>query len=839
VNRGFTGSLPCGSVRQVLSGLHVVELAEGVAGSYCGKLFADLGAHVVKVEPPDGCVLRHRPSAAREADGRFRGGAFVHLHTNKHSEVADATPAGRERVAALLEQAQLVIEETGRGRLDTWDMTWDTVHAAWPRLSVVSISGFGATGPYASYAWEDLVVQAMSGALVQPKSDDGPVRLPGHLGLCLVGNMAALGALAALVSTESSGAGRLVDCAALEVLATLPARASTLLAYQYRGGEPAPSLVDAARETLIPGGVHPCADGFVSLMSTPQQLGELLDVLDDDALREAFAHPDAFERGETKEAMDAALYPWLLARTRAQATAEAQRGGWPLAGVNTPAEVLAAEHLAQRGFWAHTDDPAAGAIDLPGAPCRFGEGGWSLRRLAPRLGAHEPAVSSAPRPAPPLSLLAAAADPPLCGVRVVDMTTVWAGPYATMLLADLGAEVIRVENPWVLPPTTKGYEARPTIANPGFLGSQYAPGVPERPDRPWNRHAMNNSLARNKLSCTIDTRRPEGRELLLRLTDRSDVFIDNFKSGALDRMGIHPDELRARNPRLVVVRMPATGLSGDWSGYTGFGAQFDGLTGMLWLTGPLDSELVTSPGTTYMDAASGPGAAFATVAALRYRAATGRGQFVEFDQSENILNHLGDVLVDCQLGVEPRRWGNRDPWRAPQGVYRCRGEDRWLAVSVPDDETWRALAAAIGRADLGDDPALADLAGRQARHDELDAVVAAWAAAQDPLEAFHALQRAGVPAGPYLSDDMFAADPHLLARQWRQPLRSLDVGTHLHAGLPYRGVPQSWRRGSPVLGEDNEFVYKEILGVSDEDFERYRREQFLAEDYLDPRGEPY
>ncbi len=611
------------------------------------------------------------------------------------------------------------------------------------------------------------------------------------------------------------------------------------MAHQYRGGAPGPSLVDAARETLIPGGVHPCADGYVSMMSTPQQLGELLDVLDDDALREAFARPDAFERGETKEAMDAALYPWLLARTRAEATAEAQRGGWPLAGVNTPAEVLEAEHLSQRGFWVHCDDPGAGAVNLPGPPCRFAEGGWSIHRLAPDLGAHDGGwtPSTAARAhAPPAS--AAPAPPPLTGVRIVDMTTVWSGPYATMLLADLGAEVIRVENPWVLPPTTKGYQARPTIANPGFLGSMYGPGVPDRPDRPWNRHAMNNALARNKLSCTIDTRRPEGRELLLRLAEKSDVFIDNFKATSLDRIGIHTSELHARNPRLLVVRMPATGLTGDWSGYTGFGAQFDGLTGMLWLCGHLDSELVTSPGTTYMDAASGPGAAFATVAALRYRAGTGRGQFVEFDQSENILNHLGDVFIDCQLGVEPRRWGNRDPWRAPQGLYPCRGEEQWLAISVGDDEAWRALAAVIGRPDLGLDPRFADATARRAQHDDLDVIIAAWTAEQSSLDAFHALQRAGVAAGPLLDDEMFGADPHLRDRAWQQPLHSLDVGTHLHPGLPYRGVPQAWRRGSPVLGEDNEFVYKDILGVSDEEFERYGRDRILAEDYLDPQGEP-
>ncbi len=829
-------------MRQLLSGINVVELAEGVAGSYCGKLFADLGADVLKVEASDGDELRHRQSTSTDEGGLFRGGAFLHLNTNKRSVVVDAatSPTG-EPLEPLLKAANLVIEETGRGRLRTWGMTWSGVHERWPELSVASISGFGATGPYAEYYWEDLVVQTMSDALVQPRSEDGPVRLPGQLALHLVGNMAALGGLAAVVSAESTGSGCFIDCAALEVLATLPARATMLLAHQYRNGAPGPGLVDQARETLIPGGVHPCADGYVSMMSTPQQLDELLDVLDNDALREAFARPDAFERGETKEAMDAALYPWLLARTRAQATAEAQRAGWPLAGVNSPQEVLEAEHLWQRGFWVHTDDPGAGSIRLPGGPCRFAEGGWSLRRLAPRLGQHGfgSATWSGPSAPVPAPTAGTAATPPLTGIRVVDLTTVWSGPYATMLLADLGAEVIRVENPWILPPTTKGYEARPTIANPGFLGSLYGSAVPDRPDRPWNRHAMNNSLGRNKLSCTIDTRRSEGRELVLRLAEKSDVFIDNFKAEGLTRIGLQTSDLQARNPRLVVVRMPPTGLTGDWSGYSGFGAQFDGLTGMLWLCGHLDSELVTSPGTTYMDAASGPGAAFATVAALRYRQGTGRGQFVEFDQTENILNHLGDVLVDCQLGVEPRRWGNRDPRRAPQGLYRCKGDDQWLAISVRDDVAWRALAGAIGREALGRDSRFADTTARQDHHDELDTVIAAWTANQSALDAFHILQRAGVAAGPLLDDEMFAADPHLGDREWLQPLQSLDVGIHLHPGLPYRGVPQTWRRGSPVLGEDNEFVYKQILGVSDEEFERYRRDQIVAEDYLDPEGEPY
>jgi crotonobetainyl-CoA:carnitine CoA-transferase CaiB-like acyl-CoA transferase len=829
-------------VQQVLSGVRVAELADGIPGSYCGKLFADLGADVVKVELPSGDPIRDQG-----ARGTGRGGAFLHFNTNKRGLVLNPViDEDRARMLRLLHGSHLVIE-AGRGRMDEWGTSWEELHEQIPVLSVVSISGFGASGPYSSYQWSDLVVQAMGGALLlQGLEDQDPVRLPGNLALCFVGNMAALGALAALESARATGTGSFVDCAAVEALATMPARATTLLAYQYRDGHPDPSRPTASGETLIPTGVFPCADGYMAMMSTPQQLGEMLDVLDDDDLRAAFARPDAFTRGDTKEAVDAALYPWLLARTRAEATAAAQRVGWPLAGVNSPAEVLQADHLHQRGFWVHADDPLVGTIDLPGPPYRFGEGGWSLRRLAPSLGPPDadlipewPDADGGAAVGPAASSDRRAAELPLRGVRVLDLTTVWAGPYVTMLLADLGAEVIRVENPWVLPPTTKGYQARPATGNLGFLGSLYGPLAPGRPDRPWNRHAMNNALARNKLSCTIDNRRPAGHELLMRLAERSDVFIDNFKANGLVHLGIHVDELLARNPRLVVVRMPPTGTTGEWAGYTGFGAQFDGLTSLLWLCGHRGADLTASPATTYMDGASGPAGAFATVAALRYRDQTGRGQVIEIVQSENVLNHLGDVFMDCQLGIEPERLGNRDRYRAPQGLYRCRGENRWLAVSVADDEAWRALATAIGRPELGPDPRFAQASVRSAHHDELDHILGTWAADQDVLQAFHALQAVGVAAGPLLDDDLFAGDPHLAARGWMRPLTSADVGTHRHPGLAYNGVPQAWRRGSPTLGQDNEYVYKEILGCSAEEFERYRRDKILAEDYLDPSGEPY
>jgi crotonobetainyl-CoA:carnitine CoA-transferase CaiB-like acyl-CoA transferase len=835
-------------MRQLLSDITVIELAEGVAGSYCGKLFADLGATVLKVERPGGDPLRRDPAAPTIPPGGTRTGAVLHLQLNKRSVVIDPDrPADVERLWSLAANADLVIEALPEGgSLGEWGRTWDDLHAALPALSVVAISGFGATGPYASYKWDDITVQAFAGSLLlQNRSDQDPVKLPGAVAQCFVGHIAALGALGAVMRARSSGEGAFIDCAATEALATQPGRASMLLSHHYRERQPQPVVIQSGPDsssTLIPMGVFPCGDGYVAMMSTPQQLREMLDVLNDDDLRAAFARPDAFTRGETKEILDAVLYPWLLTQTRAEITKAAQDVGWPLAGVNSPDDVLAADHLHQRGFWVHDNDPQVGSIDLPGPPCRYAEGGWALRRSAPGLGEHtdelEELLSRSTGSDGAEAAAPGRSDLPLKGIRVVDLTTVWSGPYATMLLSDLGAEVIRVENPWVLPPTTKGYAARPNLSDPGFLGSMYGPIADGQPDRPWNRHAMNNSITRNKLSWTVDTRTDEGRELLMRLVERSDVFIENFKASGLSRMGIMVSELQARNPRLVILRMPPTGTTGDWAHYTGFGAQFDGLTGLTSLLGHPDVDLLASPSTTYMDAASGPAAAYAVVAALYYRASTGRGQVVELPQSENVIQHLGEFFVDHQMGVPAVRTGNRSRWRAPQGLYRCR-DGRWLAISVASDDEWSALAAAIGQPGLADEKRFATHHDRLANHDELDTLLGAWAAEQDPKDAFHALARAGVAAGPLLDDEGFSSDPQIVARDWLRPLTSDDVGSHAHPGWPYRGLPMEWRRGSPVLGQDNEYVYKEILGVSDEDYERYRGQRMVSDAYLDPSGNPY
>ncbi len=264
-------------MRQALSDLRIVELGGGVAAAWCGKVFADLGADVVKVEPPGGDVLR--------ADR----GAFAHLHTNKRSVVLEIASSAAGRLWDLLEGVDLVIEAPGQGALLDWGIERDELFARQHATSLVAISGWGIDGPYATYAWSDLVAQAYARTLLL--SPHGPVRLPMSVEECAVGHTAAAGALAAVLRARSSGVGALVDCAAVEVLAANPNRIALHLGWEYRDREDVLDQIRDSSTTLLPLGIHPCGDGYVSMMMTVQQLPEMLRTLGDPALIEWFGAP--------------------------------------------------------------------------------------------------------------------------------------------------------------------------------------------------------------------------------------------------------------------------------------------------------------------------------------------------------------------------------------------------------------------------------------------------------------------------------------------------------------------------------------------------------------------
>jgi crotonobetainyl-CoA:carnitine CoA-transferase CaiB-like acyl-CoA transferase len=815
-------------MRQALSDLRIVELGHGVAAAWCGKVFADLGADVVKVEAPEGDVLR--------ADR----GVFAHLHTNKRSVVLESAPSAAGALGELLEDVDLVIEAPGQGALKDWGIERDDLLVRQSTTSIVAITGWGVNGPYADYAWSDLVAQAYARTLLL--SPHGPVRLPMSVEECAIGHTAAEGALAAVLRARASGVGALVDCAAVEVLAANPTRIALHLGWEYREREDVLDQIRDGSTTLLPLGIHPCGDGYVSMMMTVQQLPEMLRTLGDPELTEWFGRPDVFTHPETKEKLDSVLYPWLFGHTRQEITDAAQAQGWPVTPVLVPEDELVADHLYQRGFWVSADDPELGRVLLPGAPYRLAEGGWTLRRPAPSLGdSSSPSNGSgdvAPKGPP-----AVAKDPrvpPLTGLRVLDITTVWSGPLLTLHLADLGAEVIRLESPYIFPPTTRGLSPRPDsqMLLSALVGGYRSEALDGDPDRPYNRHSMYNSINRGKLSCTLDVRFEEQRELFFQLVKKSDVFVENLKMSTLHQLGIHESELLKANPEMIVLRLPPAGLVGDWAHYTGFGGQFDGLNSLGSLCGHRGTELFDTPSTQHMDSVTGPAGVFALLAALHYRAATGRGQLVELSQSENVLAQLGEVFVDLQLGEAPQRYGNRHKRLAPQGLYPC-ADGRLLALTVNDDQAWQALSGVIGRDDLAQDEGLRKVRGRQGAHDEIDEAIAAWTSTLDALDAFHQLQAAGVAAAPFLDDRLFVSDPQVIARDWVRPITTRDVGSFNHLGHPFRGIPLAWGKGAPALGEDNEYVFKQILGLDDDEYKHLVDERIAVEDFLDAAGNPY
>ncbi len=401
-----------------------------------------------------------------------------------------------------------------------------------------------------------------------------------------------------------------------------------------------------------------------------------------------------------------------------------------------------------------------------------------------------------------------------------------------MLLADLGAEVIKVESLQHYPTPTKGPRDPPRGDDPVGLSARrdYPDSDPGRD--PWNRLSWFNAQARNKLDATMDITRPRGRELFLRLVERSDGLVENNAPGLLEKLGIGPDVLLERNPQLIVVRMPPLGLWGPDHAVTGFGWHFEDLGGFLKIQGYPNGPEV---GSIFMDGASGPAGANAFLMALLERRRTGLGIVCEVSQVENMICHIGDLVIDAAMNDRvPQRWGNRSPDFAPQGVYPCAGEDAWVVLTVRDDREWSRLRQLLGDPEQLRSPALATLAGRREGHDEIDLVISAWTTNQDKMAAAIRLQEAGVPAGPILNEADAASDPHLHDRGFFHLLEHPSAGTHFHPGANFHldaTPPEIWR-AAPTLGQDNEYVYKNILELSDAEYELLVAEGHVGTEYV-------
>jgi len=424
---------------------------------------------------------------------------------------------------------------------------------------------------------------------------------------------------------------------------------------------------------------------------------------------------------------------------------------------------------------------------------------------------------------------------PLEGIRILDFTLVWAGPYGTMFLADWGAEVIRVESTQYFQPSTRGGSASPVkevvqmMRGWGAGYPNYDPG-----DKPFNRYPIFQSHARNKLSMTVDVTKPKGNEIFFRLLKMSDVYIENNVPETIEKLGLTYDVVRRVKEDIIMVQMPAYGLSGPHKNYRSLGAHLDGTVGHTWLRGYPDMD-PSMRGDIYLgDSAAGVAGAFAVAMALRYRNKTGKGQHIEMAQVENLMPYVGEALMDYGMnGRVQGSLGNRHPYMAPHGCYRCRGEDRWVAISVTNDEQWQGLCRALGNPAWTQEKRFSDAASRWHNQDDMDDHIQEWTKERENYEVMRLLQAEGVAAGPVIDDRDAFSDPHFKERGFFQELTHPDCGTHLYPGLGWKAskTPNCLRRHPVCLGEDNEYVYKTLLGVSDEEYAALEREGHIGTEY--------
>ncbi len=837
---------------QPLEGIKVVEFAQGVAGPYAGKLLAGYGADVIKVEPPDGDLTRRvRPFRLSDSDhdnshqGTEDSSLFLHLNTNKRS-VVDPRRSGESAltVDALLAWADVIIQSEPSP--DPAEM-----RRQHPGLVIATVTPFGLTGPYADFVGEEIVHYALGGPMSASGSPERePLMMGGNLGQYQCGTIAAVAILGGLAHQNNHGDGVHIDLSNVETqVGSIDRRMTYLLYAAYRGSNV--ERTGGYRQSALPNGCRPTLDGHVQISTFPNWIPKMLSVIDDPTYAKIFEDPDFIADEEVPEQVDAHILGWTLSHEKQEAMETAQAAGWPVTALNAPIDLLSDPHFQDQKFFTPIDH-GNGPVLHPGAPIRLRQG-WAVSCPAPAIGQHTDAVtaelghngqptavskdtnsrSSPPSSPPDLSL-------PLEGLRILDMTVVWAGPYATCILGDLGAEIIRVDNPWLFPSATRGILARPPkelINDIGGIMGGYPDGEPG--DRPWNRVGLFNAHARNKKSVTLNIQQTLGRETFLKLVENCDMLIENNSVDLLAKLGIDWDVVRDRNPKFILVRMPSVGLAGPYKDYRGFGVNFEALCGLGSIRGYPDGDPSENESVFHMDAASGSAGAFAALMALRRREKTGVGELVELSQSENMLNHIGEYLLDAhRTGERHSAIGNRHTSRAPQGCYPCRGEDAWVVISIGTDQQWVDLCQLAGQG-WNRDSRFETVAGRQRYHDEIDELIGRWTATLEPTEVFTLCQSKGIPAAPVLHELEVMADPHLNERGMFRRNSGPDTGDHTYPGHLWRWDGPDLRWGPlPILGGDNEDVLKRVAGLNESEIEQLRQERHLSLDYLDPDGNP-
>jgi len=819
-----------------LRGLRVVEFCDEL-GSYCGRLLGDLGAEVIKVEPPGGGRQRQTPPfVANREDADWSLAFWVH-NTSKRSVVLDLEDRDdRERAHELALSADVVIEDYPVGYLASRGLGADDLLSAKTSLVYTSITGFGQTGPHAAYAYSDIVGQAMGGVMTLAGDPaDPPNQIYGNQANISASIHAAIGVLAAVRVAEATGAGQHVDVSAQESLSMSQETAMQTWDFQRKNrvrtgglgerGIPIPGLklyesADGHIFSMATGGA---GAGFEALVAWMRETGQHED-LDEEpyiSLREgiglrklapyiadpASAPPELVAQLQHMSDVLAKFFKGMPGET---AYIEGQRRRLLIGLVSSPKDLAENEQLRARKWFVTLDGPGGRKVEFPGAPYRLSATPVRIGQ-PPRLGEHRDEVMGSLKRAPIVSSNGKhRLVRPLEGVRVADFSWFGAGPIAGLFLAALGAEVVRVES-----------EAKLDGLRSAAPGALEPDGTPKTG---YNISGYFNNFNAGKLSLQLNLNTERGQELAHRLIERSDVFLTNFTPRVIDKWRLGYDQVAKTNPRIIAAYAPMQGMDGPHRDFLGFGGVLTPVTGFSYMSGYPQRPPI-GVGTNYPDYAINPGhTTVAILAALRHRDLGGNGQYIELPQVESVVATLGTAVAEYLAnGTVAGRGGNRNPIASPHGAFRCADDpesvgspDRWLAIACRTDTDWAVLASVFGEPELAGDPRFATLAARKANEDALEAIVSRWVAPLRAEEAMERLQARGIAAGVVQNaQDLLERDVHMRDRKYYQYLPHPETGLSAYDNVAARlsHTPASHRAPAPLLGEHTLEVCTEILGL--------------------------
>lgn len=777
---------------QPLSGFRIIDMTDE-RGALCGRVLADLGADVIYIEPPCGCAMRQAPplAPAALATDKRTSLAFAFRNAGKRGVTLDiSTSAGRDELHRLVDTADAWIESNPTGFLAAQGLAPEDVLRAHPTLVLTSITDFGQIGPHRNYLGTDMIGYAMGGMLYRAgAAHRPPIVAPGSQAYDTASITAAFGTAMAIYHRFQTGRGQWLDVSVQDATSNLADWSVPLYSmmgfYTHREGA-----------GMYP--VYRCADGWLRLIIISLKHWRALRAwMGEPAELQDPAYDEFLQRVFNRPAIEPVIQAFFAPRTKEAAAREAQARGIPATPVLEPREVLDNEHTRARRTFVELDLMPGLRARVPSGFFEFDGARLGPTRGAPAVGQHNEAVAAEVRATARKSMPAApspVADVsfPFAGLRVIDFGVGVAGVEVGRLLAEHGAEVIKIES------SRAADFIRQVI--PGPMNPPFA------------------SANRSKQGFGVNLKTPEGAALARRLVSLADVVIENSATGAMDRLGLGYHDLKQINPRLIMLSTQLLGASGPWKNWSGYGPNAHTVSGLQYLWNYPEEDKPEGSTNIHPDHLVGRLGALGVVAALLRRRRDGRGAHVQVAQFEVLVQLLGDLFIKESIApgtVRPR--GNSSDSGAPWGVYPCAGEDEWCVINVRSDAEWQALRAAIGAPESLGAPQYDTVEGRRQAGEPIDEALAAWTRTRSPAEVMALLQGHGVPAAMVEHPVHQINDPHLTARGFFQRIDQVGLGPVVLEGSGFRasGMPPPRVESAPLLGQHTRMICRSLLEMSE------------------------